>query len=301
MAQWTDGQVRKVQVPPGGGRSGISPFPAHLPMEEAMTRIESTGAPPPPTETSAPEEAPSSGTAEEFEHVISQKTEAEGPSRKPSTEKDRKAADAPDTARGTDQGVTRRHEGRGQGGEAGGSEGRPGRGEAPNPDAPPPRPVPGDVVIPRVPPMVTPEVQAPPAGCLSPEAAALIQRIVDRIVDAVQVRMYAGGAAEVHMELHMGRLGPMTVELHRTPEGQLRIDFQATTVEAQQLLTDHVSELAGRLEARGLALQEVAVRMPDRPEFRWEPPATPQRESQGGSERERRDGATSGEAVEDDG
>lgn len=265
-----------------------------------MTRIESTGAPPAPAETPASEEAQPSGPSDEFEHVIGQKTEAEGASKKPSAEKDRKATDAPDTARGTDQGVTRRHEGQGHEREGGGSQDKSGQKGTPAPDTPPPRHMPGDVVIPQVPPTVTPEVQAPLTRGLSPEAAALIQRIVDRIVDAVQVRIYAGGATEVHMELNMGRLGPMTVEVHRTPEGQLRIDFQATTVEAQQLLTDHVSELTGRLEARGLALQEVAVRMPDQPEFRWEPPATPPREFQGGSEQERRDRSAPEETAEDE-
>jgi len=264
-----------------------------------MTRIESTGAPSAPAETPAPEETQASGPADEFEHVIGQKTEAEGASKKPSTEKDRGAADAPDTARGTDRGVTRRHEGRGSGGEAGSSEDRPGSKSAPAPDMPPPRHMPGDVLIAPILPTGTPEVQAPSARVLSPEAAALVQRIVDRIVDAVQVRMYAGGATEVHMELNMGRLGPMTVELHRTPEGQLRIDFQATTAEAQQLLTDHVSELTGRLEARGLALQEVTVRLPDQPELRWTPPATSQREFQGGSEQERHDRPTPEETEED--
>ncbi|GBC84147.1 hypothetical protein HRbin11_00569 [bacterium HR11] len=265
-----------------------------------MTRIESTGAPSAPAETPASEEAQPSGAADEFEHVIGQKTEAEGASKKPSTEKDRKAADAPDTARGTDQGVTRRHEGRGREREGGGSQDKSGQKGTPAPDTPPPRHMPGDIVIPQVPLPVAPEAPAAPARSLSPEAAALIQGVVDRIVDAVQVRMYAGGATEVRMELDMGRLGPMTVELHRTPEGQLRIDFQATTVEAQQLLTDHVSDLTGRLEARGLALQEVTVRRPDQPEFRWEPPATPQREFQGGSERERRERSALEETAEDE-
>lgn|GEM_PF-3592142 len=271
----------------------------------AMTRIESTGAPPAPAETPASEEAQPTGTADEFEHVIGQKAEP-----KSSPGEDRKAADAPDTARGTDRGVTRRHGGRGQDSDAGGSEGRSGRKETSPSEAPPPRPMPGDVVIPQVLPMATPEVQAPTARSLSPEAAALIQQIVDRIVDTVQVRIYAGGATEVHMELNMGRLGPMMVELHRTPEGQLRIDFQATTAEAQQLLRGHVSELADRLEARGLALQEVTVRMPDQPEFRWESPAPPSMASpdssarspypQGESDRGRRDPASSEEASEED-
>ncbi|MCS7312587.1 MAG: flagellar hook-length control protein FliK [Acidobacteria bacterium] len=148
--------------------------------------------------------------------------------------------------------------------------------------------------------MMTSEVQAPSTRGLAPEAAALIQRIVDRIVDAVQVRMYASGATEVHMELNMGHLGPITVELHRTPEGQLRIDFQATTVEAQQLLTDHMSDLTSRLEARGLALQEVVVRLPDQPTFRWEPPGASQREFQSGSERERQGRSALEETTKDD-
>jgi hypothetical protein len=276
----------------------------------AMTRIESTGAPPAPAETPASEEAQPTGTTDEFEHVIGQKAEPEDVSRKSSPGKDRKEADAPDTARGTDRGVTRRHGGRGQDSDAGGSEGRSGRKETSPSEAPPPRHMPGDVVIPQILPMATPEVQAPTARSLSPEAAALIQQIVDRIVDTVQVRMYAGGATEVHMELNMGRLGPMAVELHRTPEGQLRIDFQATTAEAQQLLRGHVSELADRLEARGLALQEVTVRMPDQPEFRWEPPAppptalsespSPSSYRQGESDRGRRDRASSEEASEED-
>jgi len=71
-----------------------------------------------------------------------------------------------------------------------------------------------------------------------------------------------------------------------------------------------VSELADRLEARGLALQEVTVRMPDQPEFRWEPPAppptalsespSPSSYRQGESDRGRRDRASSEEASEED-
>jgi hypothetical protein len=86
----------------------------------------------------------------------------------------------------------------------------------------------------------------------------------------VEVRLGAAGAAEVRLELDLGGLGSMNVDLNRTGEGQIRVAFDAATVEASNLLREHAGELASRLQARGVALQELTVRSADQATFRLE-------------------------------
>lgn len=223
------------------------------------------------TQTEAPDRGQGKeGASADFEKVMDRK--GSGTSSKESTAatkgKDTSQPEKLDTARGTEHGIHRRHDREGERGgahseskEQGGDESRQYR------------PLPGDMAIPFDMYGRMQQLDLGAAGSISPaEAIAQIQRIVDKIVEAVQVQMKPGGLTDVHIELNMGKLGNMTVDLQRTAEGQIRINFQAATAEASDLLQNNLSDLTSRLETRGVNLSEVSVRSVDRAEFRWEPP-----------------------------
>lgn len=243
-----------------------------------MQRIDQTSS----TPASAPAEAPDRGEkkdggAAEFDKVMDRKTTDRPKSEQTSESKSAHSQEKLDTARGTEHGVTRQQEREGQsgGGGGGGSAGGDAFGQQGRDESQQYRPIPGDMAVPFDLYMRMPQIDAKPVAALhSAEAIAQIQQIADRIVDAVQVRMQPGGMTDVHLELNMGRLGNMTVELHRAADGQLRIDFQAATADCNEMLRSNISDLTGRLQDRGIALAQVSVRSADRAEFRWEPPVT---------------------------
>ncbi|MBI2837975.1 MAG: flagellar hook-length control protein FliK [Acidobacteria bacterium] len=240
-----------------------------------MQRIDQTSS----TPASAPAEAPDRGErkdggAAEFDKVMDRKTTDRPKSEQTSEPKGTQSQEKLDTARGTEHGVTRQQEREGQSGGGGGGEGG-GFGQQSRDESQQYRPIPGDMAMPFDLYMRMPQIDAKPVAALhSAEAIAQIQQIADRIVDAVQVRMQPGGMTDVHLELNMGRLGNMTVELHRAADGQLRVDFQAATSDCSEMLRSNISDLTGRLQDRGIALAQVSVRSADRAEFRWEPPVT---------------------------
>jgi hypothetical protein len=118
------------------------------------------------------------------------------------------------------------------------------------------RALPGDVALPsRAPAGPVPVVE----GSRAAEAVARVERIADEIVRAVEVRLGPAGAAEVRLELDLGGLGPVRVGLHRDAAGALAVRFDGAGPEASRLLAGRGQELVDRLEARGLALREVAM------------------------------------------
>ena len=130
------------------------------------------------------------------------------------------------------------------------------------------RALPGDVMIAR--PIAAPAEAGAPEALTGAERVAEIQRIADQIVQAVDIRLGTTGAAEVRLELNLGRLGSLGVDLQRSAEGEIRVGFDAATVEASNLLREHAGELASKLEARGVALRELTVRSTDQATFRLE-------------------------------
>jgi hypothetical protein len=131
------------------------------------------------------------------------------------------------------------------------------------------RALPGDVMVPLQARLQAVEIETAHA-LQAADRAAEIQQIVDRLVEAVQVKLLPGGAAEARLELDMGTLGKMSVTLHRTEEGNIRVGFETATAQAAEMLKTHASELGTRLEARGIALQEITVAGADQPAFRLE-------------------------------
>lgn len=129
------------------------------------------------------------------------------------------------------------------------------------------RALPGDVMIAR-PFAAAPAETGAPEALTAADRVAEIQRIADQILQAAEVRLGATGAAEVRLELNLGSLGSMKVDLNRTAEGQIRVAFETVTVEASNLLREHAGELASKLEARGVALRELTVRSADQATFR---------------------------------
>ena len=118
------------------------------------------------------------------------------------------------------------------------------------------RALPGDVAVPSRAPA------GPLAGAESSraaEAVARVERIAEQIVRAVEVRLGPAGTAEVRLELNLGDLGQVRVVLARDAEGKVAVRFDGAGAEAGRLLADRGQELAGRLEARGIALREVAM------------------------------------------
>jgi hypothetical protein len=91
------------------------------------------------------------------------------------------------------------------------------------------------------------------------DVAARVERIAAEIVRAAEVHLHADGSVETRLELDLGSLGRMHVSLARTAEGRIRAALEPTTAEARRLLSERLPELARRLEARGLGLQELKV------------------------------------------
>jgi hypothetical protein len=123
------------------------------------------------------------------------------------------------------------------------------------------RALPGDVAVPSR----APAAPAPPGveGSRAADAVARVERIAEQIVRGVEVRLGPAGSAEVRLQLDLGGLGQVKVDLVRDAEGKVAVRFDAAGAEASRLLADHGQELAGRLEARGIALREVAMTSPD--------------------------------------
>jgi hypothetical protein len=91
------------------------------------------------------------------------------------------------------------------------------------------------------------------------DVAARVERIAEQILQAAEVRLHADGAVEARLQLDLGRLGRLHVALERTAEGRIRVALEPTTAEARDLCRAHGRELADRLEARGLNVQELTV------------------------------------------
>jgi hypothetical protein len=91
------------------------------------------------------------------------------------------------------------------------------------------------------------------------DVAARVERIAEQILQAAEVHLHADGAVEARLQLDLGRLGRLHVALKRTAEGRIRVALEPTTAEARDLCRAHGRELAERLEARGLNVQELTV------------------------------------------
>jgi len=122
------------------------------------------------------------------------------------------------------------------------------------------RALPGDVAVPT---RLHPGASAAVESSRAADALARVERIVEQIVRAAEVRLGPGGAAEARLELDLGGLGPLRVALHRDAEGTVAIRFDGAGPEASRLLVDQGDDLVARLEARGLALREVVLAGPD--------------------------------------
>jgi len=120
------------------------------------------------------------------------------------------------------------------------------------------RALPGDVAVPTGL-RFDPGALAASSGARAAEAVARIERIAEQIVRAAEVRLGPGGTAAARLELDLGGLGQLRVALDRNAEGAIAVRFDGAGPEAARLLVDHGAELVARLEARGLALREVAL------------------------------------------
>jgi len=240
------------------------------------------GSTPPATSRDVPGEARKPEGQGEFEKLIEQKSATQEGSRlrgagseRTTRGRDGEGIQKFETARGTEHGVQLLHEQRdsrgGEGSHDGGS-GESGRDDSSSSQR---RMMAGDVSI-GVPQFQAPFELRPVETVQSPQpVSATIQTIADQIVDAAQIRMQPGGATEVRLELNMGSLGNMSVELHRTADGQLKIDFQAVTAAAQDMLRSNMSDLTSRLEAKGLNLKEINLQTLDQTPLKWEPQGIP--------------------------
>jgi hypothetical protein len=115
-----------------------------------------------------------------------------------------------------------------------------------------------------------------PGAARTAEAVARIERIAEQILRSVEVRLGADGAASARLELDLGGLGRLRVAFDRTAEGTVAIRFEGAAPEAARLLVDHGADLVARLEARGLALGEVALASSEGPLVRLGPAPEPQ-------------------------
>jgi len=91
------------------------------------------------------------------------------------------------------------------------------------------------------------------------DVAARVERIAELIVRAAEVRLHSDGSAEARLQLDLGHLGRMDVALARTAEGRIHVTLSPASAEGASLLQARGQELAQRLEARGLNLQELRV------------------------------------------
>jgi len=107
----------------------------------------------------------------------------------------------------------------------------------------------------------------------SADAAARIDEIARRIVDACELHLGPQGTAAVHMELSLGALGNLRVEIARGEDGKIRLGFESSSERAAELVRTHGDELRGALEARGVSLADFTIQGPEGPTFRLEPPA----------------------------
>lgn len=149
----------------------------------------------------------------------------------------------------------------------GGGGSRQGQDSSPEP---PLRALPGDVAM-ATPIRWEPAPAATASSVRSAEMVARLEQIALQIVQAAEVRLGPNGAAEARLELNLGNLGGVSVSLARGEDGTLRIAFENASAEAATALSTHASELLGRLEGRGLAVQEITVRGADQADFRLAP------------------------------
>ena len=108
-------------------------------------------------------------------------------------------------------------------------------------------------------------------GARAADAVARIERIAEQLLRAVEVKLGPDGAASARLELDLGGLGSLRVALDRSASGTLAIRFEGASAEAARLLVDHGGQLVERLEARGLALSEVALVSREGPVVRLAP------------------------------
>ncbi len=167
-------------------------------------------------------------------------------------------------------------------GESGGS----GQGQ----DSPPEQPLralPGDVAM-ATPIRWEPAPSATSTAVRSAEMVARLEQIAQQIVQAAEVRLGPNGMAEARLELNLGTLGGVSVSLARGEDGALRVAFQNASAEAATALQTHASELLGRLEARGLVVQEITVQGADQADFRLTPTSQTQENAPTGDDRRQR-------------
>ena len=134
------------------------------------------------------------------------------------------------------------------------------------------RALPGDVAVPT---RSDPGASVSVEGSRAAEALARVERIVELIVRAAEVRLGPGGTAEARLELDLGGLGRLHVALHRDAEGTVAIRFDSAGPEASRLLVEQGQDLVARLEARGLTLGEVSLAGADGSLVRLGSPAEP--------------------------
>jgi hypothetical protein len=132
------------------------------------------------------------------------------------------------------------------------------------------RGLPGDLALPATPRF---EAGGPAAAdsARTAEAMARVERIAELVLRGVELRLGPDGAAAARLELDLGGLGQLRVALDRSAEGVLAVRFEDAGPQAARLLIEHGGELVARLEARGLALGEVALVGRDGPVVRLGP------------------------------
>lgn len=120
--------------------------------------------------------------------------------------------------------------------------------------------IPGSVVI-KPSPRQTGDVQASvPAGSAAPMQA--IQQIAQKIVQAIQTKIRPD-QMDLKMNLDMGKLGQLQVQLTRGADGKMQIQLQAESLSTQEFLANHAGELLQRLEAKGLDVQNLRIQTAD--------------------------------------
>ncbi len=143
-----------------------------------------------------------------------------------------------------------------------GEEGQSGKGGGGDRDGSTWRALPGDFAV-AVGPAGARLEPAKAGGARAGELAAFVEQVAGKIVQAAELRLGAGGAAEASFRLDLAGLGEAGLQLQRAADGGIAIRFEAATGELANVLQAALPELLARLEARGLEIREIAVRDPD--------------------------------------